>query len=153
MSVVAIDRTVPFGQAKPLGSGLKIIEQDEKALTLTEVNLSQVILVNAIAGREQSIGGHEQIRRLMHSRLILLDAQIMQVLWEDQTLIPPSWDIKKGGMPFICFDGTVLRDSHGNDYTLCLCRQSPQPGKEWTQVLYNLKHTRHPNKLSAVLTP
>jgi hypothetical protein len=147
---VTIDRTALFKPAL-LKSGWRIVDQDERAIAMTEVDLSQVMLVNA--RREQPIKGHEQIRRLKYSGLILLDAQILQTLWGNQELIPPFWQTSKGGIPFICFDGTVLRDSHGNDYTLCLCRQSPQPGKEWTQVLYNLKHLRHPNKLSAILVP
>ncbi len=149
---VAIDRAVPFKPAL-LNRGWSIVEQDKRAVALSNVDLSQVALVNARAKREQHIGGYEQIRRLKYSGLILLDAQIVQMLWENQELIPSSWQVNKGGITFICFDGTVLRDSRGNDYILCLCRQGPQPGQEWTQILYNLKHMRHPNKLSAVIVP
>ncbi len=90
MGRISIDRTKPF-PIKILGEGWRIAEEDERALTLKEVDLSRVFFETCLEAREFCVTGEEQLRRLKANSLrTRLDAKIFQTIWENQNLIPES---------------------------------------------------------------
>lgn len=115
--IISIDRTQPFDPAKFLGEGWTIAEQDERSLSLSQVDRAKVQLEYMLKSGEGYIRGEERLKRLKGENYIRLDAKVFQTLWEKQKLIPRSW--KKQGTVF--FDGTVLRDPDGDRCVLCLC--------------------------------
>lgn len=120
--VIPIDRSTPFDPVSFIGAGWKIVEEDERSLVLTEVNLSAVRFETKLKSRETSIKGEERLRRLKTDGDTRLDAKVFQTLWENQHLIPEKWKEKtNGNTTFIHFDGTELRDAHGLRYVLSLC--------------------------------
>ncbi|HEY4505721.1 MAG TPA: hypothetical protein VJG67_03450 [Candidatus Paceibacterota bacterium] len=96
-------------------------EQDTRSLALAEVDVNQIRLVTTLKGRESSIKGEERLNRLQATGHIRLDAAVFLFLWLNQHLIPESWKERvNGNIQFITFDGTVLRNSNGYRYVLCL---------------------------------
>ncbi|MFC1612370.1 hypothetical protein ACFL29_00920 [Patescibacteria group bacterium] len=120
--MIKIDRKNPFVSEEFLGKGWKILEQDERSLALTEINLADVRLLSMLKDNETRIKGEEKLERLKEAGHIRLDAKIFQILWENQELIPELWKEKTNGCTtYIFFDGTILRHSHGLRCVLCLC--------------------------------
>ena len=123
-SILKIDRTKPFDPAKFFeedGEGWKIMEEDDRSLALTEIDLDKVRLESYLQRGEDYISGEENLFRAKASKHICLDARIFQTLWENPHLIPESWKEKtKGYMTYIFFDGTVLRCPYGLRCVLCL---------------------------------
>ena len=118
---IARARKKRFNPVKFIGEGWSIIEQDENSLKITELDLSKVQLVTILKDGETSVGGEEKQKRLKNAKHIRLDAAILQVLFENQHLIPESWKEKtKGQTTYIFFDGTILRDSRGDRCVLFL---------------------------------
>lgn len=119
--VIPIDLSKSFDPAF-IGEGWKIEEQDERSLALSEIDLTKVRLETMLEGRETSVNGEEKLKRLKKAGHIRLDAKVFQMLWENQHLIPERWkEQTNGNTTFIYFDGTILRDSRGRRYVLCLC--------------------------------
>ena len=101
--------------------GSSIEEQDERALVITEVDLSKIRLETTLKPGETPVIGEERLKRLKKAGHIRLDAKVFQTLWENQSLIPEKWKEKtNGNTTYIFFDGTVLRDPDGDRYALCL---------------------------------
>ena len=113
--VINIDRSIPFDPTTFIGSGWSIEEQDERAIALTEINLTEVMFDSTLEKGEKSIKGENKLKRLKEkTNRIRLDAGIFKTLWENQILIPEKWKEKtNGNTTFIFFDGTVLRSSSG----------------------------------------
>lgn len=120
-AIISIDRTIPFDPVKFLGQDWGIEEQDERSLSLAQVDLSKVQLVNVLKKGEGWIKGEEKLARLKRAGYLRLDAKIFQTLREDQSLIPDSWKKRtSGNTTFIFFDGTILRGPNGNRGVLSL---------------------------------
>ena len=119
--MIKIDRTEPFNLAQFMVQGSSIEEQDERALVITEVDLSKIRLETTLKPGETPVIGEERLKRLKKAGHIRLDAKVFQTLWENQSLIPEKWKEKtNGNTTYIFFDGTVLRDPHGVRFALCL---------------------------------
>jgi hypothetical protein len=120
--VISIDRSIPFDPTTFIGNGWSIEEQDERAIALTEINLTEVMFDSTLEKGEKSIKGEDKLKRLKEkTNRIRLDAGIFKTLWENQILIPEKWkEQTNGNTTFIFFDGTVLRDSDGGRCVLCL---------------------------------
>jgi len=126
--VIQIDRTQPFNLKKFLGDGWTIAEEDNNSLKLTELDLTKVQFKDMLKEGETSVNGEEKQKRLKEAGYTRLDAKIFQTLWENQELIPSSWkEPIDGNTRYIYFDGTILRDSDGDRFVLCLCWH----GGEW----------------------
>jgi len=97
---------------------------------------------------EENIKGEDRLKRLKEkTNRIRLDAGIFKTLWENQSLIPEKWKEKTNGiMTSIFFDGTVLKDSVGSCYVLCL-----EWYNKWRWCLIWLGCDFDANCLSAVL--
>lgn len=88
-------------------------EQDQKALLLKEIDLNGVILESGRLPEEKIAGIDACIDRLRYSGRILLDAQIFEALWQNQHLIPKSWQmpsLENGRSISIVFAGTLFAD-------------------------------------------
>ena len=120
--VISIDRSIPFDPKTFIGNGWSIEEQDERAIALTEIDLTSVMFDSTLEKGEKSIKGEDKLNRLKEkTNRIRLDAGIFKTLWENQILIPEKWKEKtNGNTTFIFFDGTVLRHSRGRRCVLYL---------------------------------
>ncbi len=120
--ILKIDRSKPFDPVKFISiAGWTIEEQDENSLKLEELDLTKVRFETGLNEEESSIQGEEKLRRLKTAGHIRLDANVLRTLWENQTLIPASWkEPINGNARLIYFDGTILRDSGGHRFVLCL---------------------------------
>lgn len=126
---ISIERVSTFDPVAFIGNGWSIVEQDERSLKLSEVDLSKVSLEtmlkgpegSLLKGNESDVFGEEKLKRLKDAGHIRLDAKVLQTVLENRCLIPESWKNKtKGNITCIFFDGTILQDSNGNRYVLCL---------------------------------
>lgn len=98
------------------GNGLEgDLEQDEKSLALTEVNMDQVLLDTQLKSGESYTTGEERLKRLILADSIRLNLRIFKMLWQNQSMIPESW---KGKAVF--FDGQILRSPDGDRCALYL---------------------------------
>jgi hypothetical protein len=147
--VINIDRSIPFDPKTFIGDGWSIEEQDERAIALTEIDLTEVMFDSILEKGEKSIKGEDKLKRLKEkTNRIRLDAGIFKTLWENQILIPEKWKEKtNGNTTYIFFDGTVLRNSDGSRYVLCLYWDD----REWDWDYYWLGYDWHANDPSAVL--
>ncbi len=120
--VINIDRSIPFDPKTFIGNGWSIEEQDERAIALTEIDLTSVMFDSTLEKGEKRIKGEDKLNRLKEkTNRIRLDAGIFKTLWENQILIPEKWkEQTNGNTTFIFFDGTVLRDSDGDRCVLFL---------------------------------
>lgn len=104
-NLLQIDHSIPFDPVAFIGVGWSIIEQDQRSLALTEVDLNMVILKTALRSDERKIKDEEVLRRLKEAGHICLDVKVFQTLWNNQHLIPESWRSKER----VYFHGTVVR--------------------------------------------
>jgi len=147
--VINIDRSIPFDPKTFIGNGWSIEEQDERAIALTEIDLTSVMFDSTLEKGEKSIKGEDKLNRLKEkTNRIRLDAGIFKTLWENQILIPEKWKEKtNGNTTYIFFDGTVLRHSNGNRCVLCLYWSDGR----WDWHYRWLEHDWIANSPSAVL--
>ena len=146
--MIKIDRTEPFNLAQFMVQGSSIEEQDERALVITEVDLSKIRLETTLKPGETPVIGEERLKRLKKAGHIRLDAKVFQTLWENQSLIPEKWKEKtNGNTTYIFFDGTVLRRPGGFRYALCLYWRDG----EWSWHYYWLDNDFDASNPSAVL--
>ena len=111
---IGINRLEKFDPATFMGDGWTIEEEDERALTLAKIDLSQVQMVDLLKRSESNIKGEKKLKRLKEAGYICLDAKVFQTLWESKSLIPECWKEKVNGKTrSVFFDGTVLRSPAG----------------------------------------
>ena len=147
-NILHLDRSKPFDPATFVGKSWSIAEEDESSLKLTEIDLTRVRLESMLEEGETSVQGEKKLERLKAAKHIRLDAKVFLTLWENQNLIPESWKEKtNGNTTFIYFDGTVLRDSDGRRYILCLCWLDGR----WRWDYYWLDYGWYADNPSAVL--
>jgi hypothetical protein len=113
-TIIQIDRSKPFDPVSFIGAGWKIDEEDDKALTITEVDLMKVHFETTLKPHEEWVKGEEKLKRLKELPDVRLDARVFQTLWDNQHLIPELWkkDVS-GNIRYIYFDGTILRGPGG----------------------------------------
>lgn len=148
MSMIQIDRTAPFDPVTFIDEGWSIVEEDERSLKLTEVNLGKVQFETMLKDSEMLIVGEKKLKRLIASGCIRLDAKLLQVLWENKHLIPEVWKHPtNGNTTYVFFDGTILQHSHAGRYVLCLYWNDG----EWHWHYYWPDDEWHANYPAAVL--
>ena len=142
-STLSIDRSHPFNPVEFIGRGWSIIEQNERSLAITEVELAKVSLVTMLKNYDNGrVHGEEKLHRLKASGHIRLDAKIFQTFWENKDRIPEIWRGK-----CVYFDGTVLQSPSGCRYVLYLDWR----GDEWDWHYYWLESDWGDSSPSAVL--
>ena len=125
--IVSVDRTEPFDPTTFIGQGWGLwrgpldgdglegeIEQDERSLALTEIDLTRIGLRTCLRSGEHCLGGREFLRRLQAGNDILLDAGIFQYLWKNPHLFPLGLKEKIDDHRIcVFFFGSPLRDPDG----------------------------------------
>lgn len=151
--VISIDRSIPFDPKTFIGNGWSIEEQDERAIALTEIDLTSVMFDSTLEKGEKSIKGEDKLNRLKEkTNRIRLDAGIFKTLWENQILIPEKWKEKtNGNTKYIFFDGTVLRYSDGDRYVLYLYWNDGR-WRWYYDWLVSDWHARNPSAVLAIST-
>jgi len=120
-TIVKIDCSKTFDPVAFIGKGWSIVEQDERSLALTQIELGKIDFDHMLKKGETRINGEDKLNRLKKDDRIRLDAKVFQTLWENQSLIPASWKEKtNGNTTYIFFDGTVLQDPDGDRCVLYL---------------------------------
>lgn len=59
-----IDRSIPFDPVAFIGKGWSIVEQDERSLALTEVDINKVISERTLRPDEVVIKGEDKLKHL-----------------------------------------------------------------------------------------
>jgi hypothetical protein len=135
--IIPIDRTELFDPAEIIGRGWKIDEQDERALNITELDITEVRLKHMLKKGEDLIQGEERLRRLKDISIITgtirLDAKILFAILKNQKLIPVGWNGK-----VVYFDGTILRSPEGRRYILYMYWRGNDPWG-WDYCQYNIE--------------
>ncbi len=129
--------------------GLQIIpgETDVHSMTLSTVDLADIKEITVLKD-EIRITGEEKLKRLKSSPLVRLDADILQTLWENQSLIPESWKYKVNGhYKYIFFDGTMFQASDGERYVMYLYWYD----EIWVRGVYRFNFDWYDNFVSATL--
>lgn len=148
--VISIDRTTPFDPVAFAGEGWSIVEEDERSLKISEIDLTKISLKTKLKDGEDFIVGEENLKRFINSDDIRLDAKVLQTLLENKHLIPDSWKNKiNGETPCIYFYGTILREDTGKRYVMCLMWHDND--NEWTWWSEWLDVRWHDHDPSAVL--
>lgn len=105
-SILRINRDRPFNPAHipGLDKRCRPVEQDERSLRLTEIDVSMIRLETTAEEGEKVLCRVEKIRRLKLRGFICLDVAWLLAFWENPEFIPSEWD----NFPEIDFDGTVF---------------------------------------------
>lgn len=131
---VIIDRSKPFDPKAFMGPGWKIGAEDKRALTITEFNITKILLQTGLNEGETVLAGKEKRKRLI-SQAIQLDAKIAQTLIEERGQLTLRSMHEHLGVTRIEFLGTVLLDPGGEEYALCL---NLSGGGSWSCGYYHL---------------
>lgn len=141
-----IDRTKPFDPKTFIGSGWDIVEEDETALKLTEIDFSKVRFESGLKKGESVITGEEKLKRL--KRLgIRHDAKVGETLYEEQGQATLGFLYDTYGITWMELAGTVLRNSYGDRYFLYLYRNVDG---SWSWDCYWLDVHRYAGNVSPV---
>ena len=110
-NVLHIDRAKPFDPLSlfPKDEPWKVLEQDERALAISEIDLTNVDFKKCIKRPdESSFTDEEKLRRLKASGDIRLDAQVLRELWVEKGHKTLNWIYKEKGIHTITFMGTIF---------------------------------------------
>ena len=119
--MIQIDRSKTFDPVAFIGKGWSIVEQDDRSLALTQIELGKIDLDHMLKKGETHIKGEDKLQRMKGDERIRLDAMVFQTLWENQSIIPVLWKEKRSGnTTYIFFDGTILWSPRGRRCVLCL---------------------------------
>lgn len=120
-TVLRIDRSQLFDPEKFLGPGWTIVEEDERSLTIAELDFGRLHLQSVLVPGEMWTSGVEQNARLQRIKSICADAKILATLWSEQNRIqiPTHWQRKTNNQTtYLIFRGTKVRSPGGS--TCCL---------------------------------
>jgi hypothetical protein len=121
-SALVVDRSKPFDPVKFIGSGWSIVEEDTRSHALTEIDFSKVRFESGLNDGESVIDGAEKLKRLLKMPEIRLDAKSGQALYEEKGQATLRFIYDHFNVSWFELAGTVLRDSDGDRYFLCLFR-------------------------------
>ncbi len=105
--------------------------QDRRSIVMTEIDPAKIVLAQPVREEEGAISYRSYRRCLRRRGLILLDVKILEVLIENQPLIPDSWlqtvglEGKRG---VIWFDGTIGTDWQDGDQ-IAFMAYRPEDGR------------------------
>lgn len=151
-NIIQIDRSVPFNPETFIGPGWSILNQDERSLVLTEIDLDKVILKITLKKKVEPITGKENFSRLKKKNYILLDAGIFKTFWDNRNLIPERFKKKtNGNTTFLFFGGTTIINPIGEHFSLYLCWDTSKGTSKWLWHHNWLNHEWFFNYLSLVL--
>lgn len=116
----------PFDPTAFINKGWTVAEQDERALSLTEIDVSKVSFETCLKSGEARIEGEEKLKRFKaRPDLVPLGATQCQALLDDYktkgTESILEWLRKEQGITYLDFFATILRNPDGRRYVLYLC--------------------------------
>lgn len=120
-TTLKIARDAAFNPLAFLGDGWRVVETDERAAKLSEVDFAKVNLETCLNG-ETWITGEEKLKRLKSGGNIRLDASCFLALWNEKGHRTLNWLYKERGVTCLDFFGTILESPCGFRCVLCLCR-------------------------------
>lgn len=130
--------TTPFDPKVFIGPGWSIVDDDERANALREIDFSKIIFETTLLEGEKYVKGEDRLRRLksiLHR--IRLGAVSFKNIWGNRHLIPDVFREKiNGNIRFLFFDGSILQDSTGRRHSLCMWAD----GSGWHWTLLPLAH-------------
>ena len=138
--ILTIDRSSPFDVRAFIGEGWYVYrgpykpgvlggldpdgkrEEDEHAVTLTEIDFAKVHFVTCLEEHEYGVTGEEKLLR--HARLghIRLDAKVGQCLLKEKEQKTLEWIYEKHRVTWFELPGTTIMTSGGGRYFLTLRR-------------------------------
>ena len=124
--IFAIDRSTSFNPVTFIGENWKIEEQDQRSLSVTEVNFNKVSFETCLKTDETVITGEEKIKRLGEANHVLADAKIGQALYEEEGQKTLEYLYKEKGITQFELLGTILRSPGDNLCVLYLHREGAQ---------------------------
>lgn len=97
-----------------------VFEQDDRSLSLSEIDLSKVKLIVS-SEKEETISGEEKLTRLKTKECIRLDYCVLREILM-HGIVPDEWNkkMRELNVEKIFFDGTILQDKAGKHYVPCL---------------------------------
>jgi len=126
---LSIDRSKKFDPVKLLGQGWKVSKEDERSLAISEVALIDLSFLEADYYREAFHWRSSQSLCLKKRSYLFdskgkfleihLDAKVLEILLENQNLIPSAWK-KMKGFHIFHFCGTILKGPDDFSYFLHL---------------------------------
>lgn len=120
-----------FNPAKFIGAGWKVDEQDERSLSLLEVDFDEVRFEACLNPGEDRISGEEKLKRLKAMPVISLGSNHLLALWNDYKARGQDsvleWLRQNRKLTYLDFFGFILRGPSGYRSVLCLC----WGGGEW----------------------
>ncbi len=110
-----IDPKWSFWRGSLEGDGLTgEIEQDERSLTLEEIDWTKVTFTHCLEGDEKAISGKEKLRRLKQTGRIRFGGNVLLSLWTDYRTNGGNsileWLYRTKKIIFMDFYGSVLRN-------------------------------------------
>ncbi|MCX6751337.1 MAG: hypothetical protein NT161_01035 [Candidatus Nomurabacteria bacterium] len=110
--IMIIDRSIQDTLYLFKESGWFICEQNEKSLTLNNIDWDKVLTKTVLSGREKEIDGRERLARLKKNGYTLLDIGVAETILKNPKFFPETWKRKtnKGNFIRISFDGTILQN-------------------------------------------
>jgi hypothetical protein len=147
-AALVIDRSKPFDPTRFIGSGWRIVEEDTRALAITEIDFSKVRFDSGLKEGESVIDGEEKLKRLKQLPGIRLDAKTGQTLYEEKGQATLRWLYDTYGIRWFELAGTVLRYSDGDRCFLCLGRRGVG---SWVWGCYWLGRGRRRDGVSPLL--
>ncbi len=133
------------------GKGLEgDIYQDERSLTLTEIDWVKVTFQNFLKENEPSITGEEKLKRQKEAGHVRFGGNVFLSLWQDYQKNKKDsvleWLHRTHGITFLDFFGLILRVPNGSRFVLYLYRN----GGEWSWDCNYLEDDWHAHDLSGV---
>lgn len=108
--LLIIDRSVKFSASTLMKSfGVEDFFNDELSLTITRIDVSEILFETVLEVLEKVINGKERKKRLKEKGHLCLDGLILKKLWDNKHLIPKKWKENFDGKTrYILFDGTTV---------------------------------------------
>jgi hypothetical protein len=140
MKTIKIDRSLTFNPETFIGKNWEIRRQNEKSLSIIEIDIDKIMLVTSSDQKKNHDGVEPECIEysLKKEGYILLDVQILKTLLENNNLIPEKWKEKVNGeIQYIIFMGSILRHPFGWDKVLNLSYDEKKGGWEWNISRFN----------------
>lgn len=147
-NALVVDRSRSFDPVKFIGKGWSIVEEDERALVLIEIDFSKVRFESGLREGESTIIGEQKLERIKAMPEIRLDAKIGQALYEEKGQPTLRFIYEYYGVSWFELAGTVLRLSDGSRYFLCLNRDDDG---SWNWYYHWLDRGRNRDHVSPLL--
>jgi hypothetical protein len=112
--IIKIDRNTPFNvEEYPGNSGWSIVEQDQRSLSITEIDLMKVDSV-PIPGFRAAVDGPTALAQLKKRGIVRWDAGIGQALMNEKDQHSLEWLLNEKGIGVIPLYGTVVSKGKSN---------------------------------------